>query len=260
MYRNKDGEFDNKLSENVVISDYTGSFNITGIKAIVADVLDKTKHLSYWIWYQRPSPEAGITPDAIRSLIIRYTHLEHQGCIGLGILNQNVLIKSFKLPEDGTIAIPIKISRNEATIFHFFKELMASIQIVSDIESKQKRKRALMQDAEATLTKFLESCELMKISEQEICELIGDGYRNYASLSTKQINIMQAVMVFERLVMFRFDGDNNRVIQWFSQYDSQLGYQPREKITSAESLYELLTQVNDTGDYTQLKNTARLGL
>lgn len=246
MYSNKNAEFDNKLTGHILISDYSGSFDVMGITAIVADVLDKTKDLSHWIWYQRPSPSAGITPQAIDALITRYKYLDRQGCVGLGILNQNVLVNAFRLPSDGSIAIPVKISREEKNIFHFFQGILNSFESISSAHLEQKRKSNLKADADDIQSKFLSSCNKLKISETEGHKLIGQESKDVSVLSVEQINAMQAVMILERLVLFRFDGDEGAALAWFDSNDDKLGFIPRAKISSATGLYDLLKYVNDS--------------
>lgn len=246
MYRNRDGQFSNKLHGNIIISDYDGGFSEVGIIAIVSDVLDKTRHLSHWIWYQRPSPTAGITPDAINELLDRYKTLDKHGCVGLGVLNQNVLIKSFVLPDDNSIRIPISISKDDKKLFLFFKDTLGKLDKSTQQELQKKREEDFRSNGQDIFEKFEASCQILVLSNDDIVSLIGQGYQQIESLSTQQLQTMQAFTVFERLVSFRFEGEQQSCCDWLNTVADSSNQTIREKVLSKDGLYEVLHLVRDT--------------
>ncbi len=75
------GEFDLKLTGNVVHTFPVNGFNEFGIQRIRAAILDLAKGLEKWALFEHPKSLAGLTPEASEEISRSYEEFSDRGCV-----------------------------------------------------------------------------------------------------------------------------------------------------------------------------------
>lgn len=62
-----------------------GGFNVQGIQAMHCDIIKAAPRQNGWALFEHPKGEAGLTPDAVHSLIEHYQHLVDMNCCAVAL-------------------------------------------------------------------------------------------------------------------------------------------------------------------------------
>ncbi|MDF2179174.1 hypothetical protein P2G88_13015 [Aliiglaciecola sp. CAU 1673] len=241
----KDGKFKNWLEGHLIVSEYTGAFSAVGIRAIVADVVAKAGALKHWCWYQKPSTDAGITPDAIHALIKKYQLLDQLGCCAVGVKHSNVLVNAFALPKDGSIKIPFKVSKDEHALLAFFAEKLQEKQVNAEFKVLP---LLPPNNRENLLEEFLASANLLGFTPASIERLIGLPVTallgTTSMLSKEAIAAIQHLVILERLMLCQLDNDTNALRDWFVTPLAEFQRSPMDLCQSRAGLRKLYSWLN----------------
>ncbi|WP_100657933.1 hypothetical protein [Alteromonas flava] len=245
MIGSVNGKFNNTLEGHIVISEYTGSFDQTGIKAIVADVLAHASHLELWCWHQKPHSEAGISPAGMAELTARYQSLHLHGCCAIGVSYTNVLINAVDLPHDGSIQVPIKVAKDEHILMQFFNEAMN----VAGRADKTNAMGAMASQAKHfdIINDFLAAAQLVSMSDAEIRRITGSHpsslHAHAQMYNTEKCTHIQGVTALINAMSFKLNAEKGPLEQWFRTELSDLSQSPVSLCTSKVGLEQLLQRL-----------------
>lgn len=248
MISSKHGHFRNKREGNIIISDYSGAFNVTGIRAIFDDVIAIASGIEHWCWFQRPAQDAGISPKAIEEMIRRYQTLHHYGCCAIGVIYTNVLINAVTLPKDNSIKIPFKVAKNETELFTLFQQTMAEKSSASTARLTNTKTLAKARYSNI-VEDFVSASEAIGCSESTIQALTGHSRRELEMLAgditTEQYTILQGFSALVSLISFKLNDDAQAIKHWFVTEQTEFGGCPQHICQRPEGLHHLLRKVTE---------------
>ena len=248
MVSSKNGHFQNKREGNVIISDYCGAFNATGISAIFTDVITLAEPLSHWCWYQRPAPDAGISKDAIEEMIARYKTLHHYGCCAIGVSYTNVLINAVDLPKDGSIKVPFKVAKDKASLFSLFQQTLAEHKSEHE-HTKANTKTLAKAHVSSIVDDFISATATVDCSDELIQAMTGHSQQQLKlqsnDITPGQYTVLQGFTALIRLVSFKLNDDAQAIKHWFNTEQPELGTCPQHLCLKPDGLYSLLRKVSE---------------
>ncbi|MDM7861317.1 hypothetical protein QTP81_11990 [Alteromonas sp. ASW11-36] len=203
-YSNQSGQFENFVQGNVVVSEYSGTFDEHGIAAIFSEIESMTSGLKHWCWHQKPDPKTVISKTGVDGMISRYTKIHVHGCVAIGVCYTNPEIDRISLPKDGSIKTLFKISRNRSSLYEFFD------QALHEAEQSQLGQLQLATTAKAkdydVITQFITATKAAELTSDELKKLVGytkPQLDALPALDRQTLTYMQAMTALLGIVAFQ---------------------------------------------------------
>ena len=239
MLLNKHGKFENQRRDCLVSSHYSGSFDDVGIRAIFTDVLAKAAGLKYWVWEQIPDQQTGITQAGIEEMIRHYQTLHTYGCCAIGVNYTNPLIRHVRLPHDGSIVVPFKVSRESHILHEFFEQ--AQDEALRANAGKIHRKITLKSANESVIRNFLTVADVAKFDDDFLVSLTAYNTEQltkyFPLLKQDTLNHLKSITALCSAV--RFSLRQTDLKAWFDTILEEKNLAPRDLMLDIDGIYEL---------------------
>ncbi|MDM7861470.1 hypothetical protein QTP81_12785 [Alteromonas sp. ASW11-36] len=130
MYKTPNhGIYSLSIKQSLVTNDYSESFNIGGVEALIADLLEVTKDLDAWVLLQRPESNVGVTQDALIPMMQGYLKLQQAGCKAVGIVENSLFVHSGTPHNPAELTMPINIHKDEHYLREWLEKILKKIKI-----------------------------------------------------------------------------------------------------------------------------------
>ncbi len=118
------GEFTVELIDNVVHVYPKGGFNAQGIQALQQEIVKIAPKSTPWALFEHPIDEAGLTPEAVESIIQSYLSLERLNCKAIALEICQTWLGVFQKEIVGAVKIPVFLDADKEKLSNLLEQVL----------------------------------------------------------------------------------------------------------------------------------------
>lgn len=118
------GHFELSLEGCIVHCHYSDGFNQAGIQELANAVLSIASSLERWVLFQHPDPSAGITNDAIETMMDSYLAFQQAGCLAAAVVENSPFVYAGKGRQPEALTMPIKIHKDSELLLNWLRSVI----------------------------------------------------------------------------------------------------------------------------------------